>query len=51
MWGGRAYLNLGESSADGEASGFGLTISSRGGLVFAHELGHNMGLGARPRII
>ena len=42
--GGRAHLNRGESPAEDEASGFGLTISFAGGLVFAHELGHNMGL-------
>ena len=27
-----------------ESSGFALTVSECGGLVFAHELGHNMGL-------
>ena len=37
--GGRAYSNRG----DDESVGFGLT-NSPGGLVFAHELGHNMGL-------
>ena len=41
---GRAFLNLGESSAEDEASGFGFTVDLCGGLVFAHELGHNMGL-------
>ena len=41
---GRAYINRGESPADGEAPGFGLTVSYCGGLTFAHELGHNMGL-------
>ena len=41
---GVAYLNLGESSAEGEKGGFALTVSECGGLVFAHELGHNMGL-------
>ena len=30
--------------AEDEASGFGLTVDYCGGLVFAHELGHNMGL-------
>ena len=42
--GGRAYLNRGESSAYDAQFGFGLTAVYRGGLVFAHELGHNMGL-------
>ena len=41
--GGRAFFIALESSADGEALGFGLTASFSG-LVFAHELGHNMGL-------
>ena len=41
---GLAHLNLGESSAEDEKSGFALTVSECGGLVFAHELGHNMGL-------
>ena len=41
---GRAWINRGESPADGEALGFGLTVDYCGGLVFAHELGHNMGL-------
>ena len=42
--GGLASLIRSESSADGEALGFGLTDSRCGGLCFAHELGHNMGL-------
>ena len=42
--GGLASLIRSESSADGEALGFGLTLSMCGGLCFAHELGHNMGL-------
>ena len=42
--GGRAYLNRGESSGHDAPFGFGLTALYRGGLVFAHELGHNMGL-------
>ena len=42
--GGRAYFNPGDSAASDEPFGFGLTISFAGGLVFAHELGHNMGL-------
>ena len=42
--GGRAYIIRGDSSADEAPRGFGLTVSSTGGLVFAHELGHNMGL-------
>ena len=42
--GGRAFFIPLESSADGEALGFGLTVSWCGGLCFAHELGHNMGL-------
>ena len=29
---------------DPETFGFGLTVNACGGLVFAHELGHNMGL-------
>ena len=41
---GRANFNRGESPAEDEASGFGLTVSWCGGLTFAHELGHNMGL-------
>ena len=41
---GLASLNRGESPAEDEASGFGLTVDYCGGLVFAHELGHNMGL-------
>ena len=41
---GLAHLNRGESSAEDETSGFGLTVDYCGGLVFAHELGHNMGL-------
>ena len=41
---GIAYLNRGESPAEDEASGFGFTVDLCGGLVFAHELGHNMGL-------
>ena len=41
---GVAKLNRGESPAEDEASGFGLTVDDCGGLVFAHELGHNMGL-------
>ena len=41
---GVAELNRGESPAEDEASGFGLTVDLCGGLVFAHELGHNMGL-------
>ena len=41
---GRAFLNLGESSAEDEAYGFGFTVDLCGGLTFAHELGHNMGL-------
>ena len=41
---GLAHLNRGESPAEDEASGFGLTVDYCGGLVFAHELGHNMGL-------
>ena len=41
---GRANLNRGESPAEDEAYGFGLTVDYCGGLVFAHELGHNMGL-------
>ena len=45
--GGRAYINRGESPAEDEAYGFGLTVDYRGGLVFAHELGHNMGLASR----
>ena len=42
--GGRAHLYLGEASAVGESVGFGLTAFTCGGLCFAHELGHNMGL-------
>ena len=42
--GGRALFIALESSTDGEALGFGLTVSWCGGLCFAHELGHNMGL-------
>ena len=49
--GGLAYLILDASYDTGEASGFsligfadGTSISSPTGLVFAHELGHNMGL-------
>ena len=41
---GVASTNRGESPAEDEASGFGLTVDYCGGLVFAHELGHNMGL-------
>ena len=41
---GVANLNRGESPAEDEASGFGLTVYYCGGLTFAHELGHNMGL-------
>ena len=41
---GRAHFSGGESPAEDEASVFGLTVDSCGGLVFAHELGHNMGL-------
>ena len=41
---GIAHLNRGESPAEDEAYGFGLTVDYCGGLVFAHELGHNMGL-------
>ena len=41
---GLAYLNRAESPAEDEAFGFGLTIYDCGGLTFAHELGHNMGL-------
>ena len=41
---GVANLIRGESPAEDEASGFGLTVDLCGGLVFAHELGHNMGL-------
>ena len=41
---GLASLNRGESPAEDEAFGFGLTVDYCGGLVFAHELGHNMGL-------
>ena len=37
---GIAHINRGESPA----AGFGLTVDFCGGLVFAHELGHNMGL-------
>ena len=42
-YGGRAYFNSGDSAASDEPFGFGLTASFSG-LVFAHELGHNMGL-------
>ena len=42
--GGRAYLLRGDSSDNGAPLGFGLTASYAGGLVLAHELGHNMGL-------
>ena len=42
--GGRAYFNRGDSAASDEPFGFGLTLSWCGGLCFAHELGHNMGL-------
>ena len=42
--GGKAHLNRGESSGHDAPFGFGLTALYRGGLVFAHELGHNMGL-------
>ena len=41
---GVARLNLGESSAEDEKNGFALTVSECGGLTFAHEFGHNMGL-------
>ena len=41
---GEAYLNRGESSAEREEFGFALTLVYCGGLTFAHELGHNMGL-------
>ena len=41
---GVAQLNLGESSAEDEKRGFALTVSECGGLTFAHEFGHNMGL-------
>ena len=41
--GGQAFLNSDDSSSFDEAFGFGLTASFSG-LVFAHELGHNMGL-------
>ena len=43
-YGGRAYFNRGDSAASDEPFGFGLTVSRCGGLCFAHELGHNMGL-------
>ena len=42
--GGRAYLLRGDSSASFAPFGFGLTHFDCGGLCFAHELGHNMGL-------
>ena len=42
--GGLAYINRGDSAASDEPFGFGLTLSMCGGLCFAHELGHNMGL-------
>ena len=42
-YGGRAYFNSGDSFSSDAAFGFGLTASFSG-LVFAHELGHNMGL-------
>ena len=41
---GLAYLNRGEVSAEREIFGFALTVVYCGGLTFAHELGHNMGL-------
>ena len=41
---GLAHLNRGESPAEDAADGFGLTVDYCGGLTFAHELGHNMGL-------
>ena len=44
-FGGRAHWNRGDSAASDEPFGFGLTNSMCGGLCFAHELGHNMGLG------
>ena len=43
-YGGRAHVNRGDSAAEGAPFGFGLTASYAGGLVLAHELGHNMGL-------
>ena len=43
-YGGRAQFNSGDSSSYDEAFGFGLTNYRCGGLCFAHELGHNMGL-------
>ena len=43
-YGGRAHFNSGDSSSYDEAFGFGLTNYRCGGLCFAHELGHNMGL-------
>ena len=42
--GGLAHFNRGDSAASDEPFGFGLTVSRCGGLCFAHELGHNMGL-------
>ena len=41
---GIAYLNSGESYTEREIFGFALTVVNCGGLTFAHELGHNMGL-------
>ena len=41
---GLASLIRSQSPAEAEAIGFGLTVDYCGGLVFAHELGHNMGL-------
>ena len=43
-FGGRAHVNRGDSAAEDAPFGFGLTASYAGGLVLAHELGHNMGL-------
>ena len=42
---GLAWLNRGGTEdQDQQRYGFGLTVYDCGGLVFAHELGHNMGL-------
>ena len=41
---GVARLPSDDEPIDPETFGFGLTVNKCGGLVFAHELGHNMGL-------
>ena len=41
---GKAFIISDESSLVDEPFGLGLTASYCGGLTFAHELGHNMGL-------